>query len=246
MNEAKRSRVFISYAHEDLPTIHQIVDGLKKRKVDVWFDKEQLAPGRWKQQITKAIAQSRYFVICISEAALRKTGSNRNKVGFQDEELNAAYNIAQDQPDKEFAIVPVRLEDCDRGDFRLTSFQQYDLFTDFEKELDELSVNMGGISLSDAKAKDVKTEDERIIEGLIGKAAACFYAGDFEKAINVLFTALEIDPGYAKAWYSKGVLLVTLGRHEEALEACNKALEIDHGLGLRGTSLNTQITQSSR
>ena len=103
-----RNQVFISYAHEDLPIVRQIVAGLKERKLDVWFDKKHLGAGRWKQKIIKAINQSRFFVICISKAALQKTGADSDKIGFQDEELNTAYIIAQDQPDNEFTIVPVR------------------------------------------------------------------------------------------------------------------------------------------
>ena len=133
MSEAKKDQVFISYAHEDLEVVKNIVIGLKKRKLGVWFDKEHLAPGRWKTQIIKEIARSRYFVILISEAALRKTGE---QPGFQDNELNTAYEIAQAQPDQEFTIVPVRLEDCKRGDFRICSFQQYDLFPDILKHSD--------------------------------------------------------------------------------------------------------------
>jgi hypothetical protein len=121
MAKATRDRVFLSYAHEDLDTVRHIYSGLKERQLKVWFDKEDLGPGRWKPAITKAIAQSRYFVILISQAALKKTGDE--EPGFQDDELNTAYIIAQEQPDKEFAIVPARLEDCGRGDFHLTAFQ---------------------------------------------------------------------------------------------------------------------------
>lgn len=40
--ESTRNRTFISYAHEDLVTVRQVVSGLKKRNVNVWFDKEHL------------------------------------------------------------------------------------------------------------------------------------------------------------------------------------------------------------
>jgi hypothetical protein len=62
-----RDRVFLSYAHEDLDTVRRIHAGLKERQLNVWLDKVDLGPGRWKPAITKAIAQSRFFLICISE-----------------------------------------------------------------------------------------------------------------------------------------------------------------------------------
>ena len=85
---AKRKQVFISYAHENLETVENVILGLKKRNLRVWFDKEHLAPGKWKPQIVKAITRSRFFLIFISNAALHKTGE---EPGFQDNELQAAY-----------------------------------------------------------------------------------------------------------------------------------------------------------
>jgi tetratricopeptide (TPR) repeat protein len=223
MNAEKRDLVFLSYASEDLKMIWQVYEGLLKRKLRVWFDKKDLKPGEWKPQIIKAIARSRFFVICISEAALRKTG---DKPGFQDKELNTAYQIAQAQPEQEFTIVPTRLEDCDRGDFRLSSFQQYDLFPNIGAGLDELAVDLGGISLSDANARDVRTEDEKLVAGLMGKAEAAFYAGEHEKVVVILDSVLSIEPNSFAAWRNKGAALGRLGNYKKALAAYEKALEI--------------------
>ena len=123
-----RERVFISYASEDISSVCELAKGFKERKIEIWFDKYNLKPGKWKSQIKKAIAQSKYFIICISNSALLKTGPDIDKIGFQDEELDYAYEIAQNQSDKDFKIIPVRLEDYARGDFRINTFQQYDLF----------------------------------------------------------------------------------------------------------------------
>lgn len=188
MDEANRNRVFISYAHEDLDAVRQVAAGLKKRKLNVWFDKEDLRPGRFKPQITKAINRSRYFIICISEATLRKTGE---EPGFQDNELQIAYEIALAQADTEFSIVPVRLEEFDRGDFRISSFQQYDLFPNFEEGLDKLAVSLGGLSLANVTAQDERLEDEKEIDRLTGKVATFLYAGYKEQALNTLDFILE-------------------------------------------------------
>jgi tetratricopeptide (TPR) repeat protein len=45
--------------------------------------------------------------------------------------------------------------------------------------------------------------------------------------------AIEIDPGFAYAWYNKGYALSSLGRYEEAIECFDKAIEIDQNLELR-------------
>jgi len=232
MNHYKRAmtiknndRVFLSYAHENIDMVRRIYSGLKKRKLDVWFDKEDLGPGLWKRKIEKAIPKSRYFIICISDAALKKTGDD--SPGFQDEELQQAYEIARVLPEDSFNIVPVRLEDCGRGDHRLSPYQQYDLFNDFEAELDHLAVNLGGMSLADRLAEDTRTDEEKIIESLAGKAATLYYAGDLSKALDVLTSITLLNPDHVEAWCNKGVILSALGRKEEAIAAYDKALEIN-------------------
>ncbi len=107
-----KKRIFLSYAHEDLDTVRRIDAGLTARNLDVWFDKRCLKPGSWKRQIEKQIPKCRHFVICISNAALKKTG---DEPGFQDDELQQAYEIARVQPEDAFTIVPIRLEDCVAG-----------------------------------------------------------------------------------------------------------------------------------
>ncbi len=223
VTDSKRDRIFLSYASEDLDKILNIYQGLKKRKLNVWLDKENLRPGEWMPQIEKAIARSRYFIICISNAALRKTGDDQP--GFMDTELNAGYRIAKRQPATEFTIVPVRLEDCGRGDHRLTVFQQYDLFDDFEAGLDKLAVVLGGVSIADPGARDKRGDIEKKFEGPMGQAEAAYYARDYDKAITILDTILEIKPDYALAWINKSSFLEVSGHYEEALRAAEKAID---------------------
>jgi len=95
-----------------------------------------LKAGNWKPQIERAVATSRYFVICISKVTLQKTGDDPQ---FQDYELELALSTARAQPESNFTIVPVRLEDCGRGDNRLSGYQQYDVFDDLDRALDNLA-----------------------------------------------------------------------------------------------------------
>ena len=159
MSSSKPPQVFISYAQDDLETVSQLYRDLKDRGVNVWFDKISLKPGSlWRTEIEKAIPQSRYFLFCISEAALEKTSDGS---GFVDDELQKAYEIAMAQDMRHFTIVPVRLEDVGRGDHRLSTFQQFDLFEDWEPVIDHLaSVFLQGsfieTSLSNVQAEPAK------------------------------------------------------------------------------------------
>ena len=62
----RRDQVFISYAREDVETVRKLYASLDARGFHLWFDEEELKIGLLKKRILKAIAQSRYFIICIS------------------------------------------------------------------------------------------------------------------------------------------------------------------------------------
>ena len=224
MSKSKSDRVFLSYAKENLEKIRDIYEGLRQRGLNVWFDEEHIRPGAWKPQIEKAISKSRYFVICISEAALRKTG---DEPGFQDEELNRAYNIAEKQAIQNFYIIPVRIEECGRGDFRLSNSQQYDLFNDFEKGLDKLAVHLGGSSLTDSTAKEERTEDEKTVEHLMGKAEAANFTAEYNRAIAFLDSVLALNPDSSAALNYLGFAWKEKGEYDKAIEFYEKSLKSD-------------------
>ena len=232
MEQKSENQVFISYAHEDLETVKKIIHGLKERQINVWFDRQNLGPGRWKDQIIKAITRSRYFVICVSHSALRKTGDERP--GFQDKELQSAYSIAESQSDHSFTIIPIRLENCRRGDFRLSSFHQFDLFNDFEDGLDRLAVHLGGFPLSDDSIDNQVSDDNRMIVSLFGKVAAANIANELEKALSLInaILSLEKEKYFNKtmkslAYYFKGSILRAMGNPEKALNLLDKSLSLD-------------------
>jgi tetratricopeptide (TPR) repeat protein len=228
MNDNRKNRVFLSYASEDLSKVREVYEGLKKRGLDVWFDEEDLKPGRWHPQIEKAMEQSRYFVICLSKSAIKKIG--HTYPGYQKEEVSFALKIAMEQPETEFTIVPIRimrLEESARGGYQLSPFQQYDLFDNFDKGLDKLAVDMGGKSLSDPKAKDVRREDKKLIDSLMARAETEFYAGRYKESVSFLESVLTISPNKFISWVNMGVVLWQLNREREALEAYDKALKIN-------------------
>lgn len=228
MTPSEALQTFISYADDDLDTVRRLYTDLKSRSVNVWFDKENFSPGRWKSQIQKAITKSRFFLFCMSEAALRKT---RDSTGFVDDELQWAYSIAMEQDEREFTIIPVRLQDVNRGDHRLSTFQQYDLFRDWDGMVDELAVHLGGRSLNTVVEETIKTEDDKLIEGLFGKALAAFYAGESARSLQFLETAISLNPENVGPWLFKGAALSQLSRDQDALTAVEKALTLNPNAG---------------
>jgi tetratricopeptide (TPR) repeat protein len=123
--------------------------------------------------------------------------------------------------------VPVRLEDCNRGDHRLTMYQQFDLFTDWNGTLDRLAVMLGGRALSAAMPAPPQGPEQRQIDRLHGKAAAFFFAGDFQRAFETWNQIEALGGRSAISLMNKGLTLMETERLEEAITAFDEALSID-------------------
>lgn len=217
-DDKKSPQAFLSYASEDIEEARRLFNGLRSRGVNVWFDKESLRPGPWKTQIERAIARSKYFVFCLSKAALRKIGDSP---GFQDTELSHAYEIARAQDQQSFIILPVRFEDTDRGDHRLAIFQQFDLFEDWEKSVAHLARMIGGKVL----AVDAISPDDHLATAFLSKVELLYSTGRLDAALAMIDAMEEIIGG--KSLFSvnaRGSVLHGIGRHEEAHALFTKAL----------------------
>jgi hypothetical protein len=71
-------RIFLSYAHEDKPVAHNLVDALRRQGADVWVDEEQLAVGdSIIARIEAAIRGSDLFLVLVSPASERSGWLNR-------------------------------------------------------------------------------------------------------------------------------------------------------------------------
>ncbi len=257
MKTRNNPQVFLSYAQEDEQDVEKLHQDLTSRNVLCWFAKNDLKGGSWKPQLEQAIAESRYFILCLSQIALEKI-ANHN--GHLDEEFRYAYQFAMTVSENQFMIIPVRLEDCDRGDHRLSGLHQYDLFDNREEVLKKL-VDQCGV-----KQTPVRFTDQELTEGLFGKVVAKFYASEYEDAltfieailsfdydntnaltnkgvilasmreataaISVFDSVLEKKPDHVPALVNKGIALFNSNRMEEAIVVFDKALQIDEGNSL--------------
>ena len=220
----KRDLVFLSYANEDLERVGKVYEGLLKRRLNVWFDKASMKGGKWKPKIKRAISHSRYFILCISDVAIQKMKEFK---GFQNEEFEFAYEFAMNQPESVFTIYPVRLEDCDRGDLRISSYHEYDLFNDFEVELDKLAVDLGGISLEEVIERIEKSEDEKLVESLMNKGEALNFSAQYKRSLSMYQLVIDIQPDNSSAINKLGSAWKSLGEYKKAIDYFEKALKID-------------------
>jgi hypothetical protein len=89
MQERKRSKVFISYSHEDKAAADRIREAITIfSDFEVWMDAAHVEPG---QSISSAIVQglkeSTYYVLLISESS--------NKSQWVKREISVAFDIAK-------------------------------------------------------------------------------------------------------------------------------------------------------
>lgn len=126
------TRVFISYAKEDKSLAEKLYNDLRQAGVSPWLDSVDLAPGQpWEKAIRTAISDSSYFLALLSSRSVRKRG-------FVQREIRYALNIAEERPENEIFIIPVRLDECEPSFEGLQRLHRADLFPFYESGLEQL------------------------------------------------------------------------------------------------------------
>lgn len=131
----KRPRAFISYGRKDKKRVAPIRRRLETFGLDTWMDMQNLLPGQqWKPTIAKAIRESDFFIVFISENSV-------DKRGFFQREIGQALEVCQEKLHDDIFLIPVLLDDCPVPD-RLADFQCVELFEEggwanFKKALNE-------------------------------------------------------------------------------------------------------------
>lgn len=120
--EAKdKLRVFISYSRADHQQAKTIYDQLLKYNCSPWMDKEDLLPGEeWADVVSWTVSSSDIFVICLSENSVGKRG-------FVQKEIGIALSIAEEIPEGNIFIIPIKLDKCEIPR-RLAKFNWLEMF----------------------------------------------------------------------------------------------------------------------
>jgi len=144
----KRSlKVFLCYSKDDKPKVRELYYRLTADGFDAWLNDEKLMPGQdWDLEIRREVKESDAVIVCLSNSSITKSG-------YVQKEIRLALDIADEQPEGEIFIIPLRLEECIVPD-RLKHLHWVDLFLtkSYEKlkhslEFREKSLASKGISL---------------------------------------------------------------------------------------------------
>ena len=132
-------RVFISYVSENTETVDQLCQELKSHGIQVWRDRDNIAPGlRWKREIRRAIQQGAFFIACFS-----KEYDERGRT-YMNEELTIAIEELRQRPVDQAWFIPVKLNECeipDRdigGGETLQAFQHVNLYEDWNGSIQSI------------------------------------------------------------------------------------------------------------
>jgi TIR domain len=148
MSAAWVQHAFVSYVHEDVDAVDQLVSALQAASIPVWKDTQDLWPGEdWQQKIREAIEDgSLAFIACFSTSSVQKTKTYMNA------ELNLAVEQIRLMKPGHVWLLPVRLDDCELprfdigGNRTLNSLQRIDLFGPMrEANLARLLTSITGI-----------------------------------------------------------------------------------------------------
>jgi len=121
------SRLFISYAHQDLGTAKRIYRDLSNVGHKPWLDKYDLKPGEdWKAGIAREISRCHFFLALLTRHSLTKRG-------YVQMELRTALETLQLYPSPKRYLIPIRLEECYPADDRLAALHWVDLFPSYDE-----------------------------------------------------------------------------------------------------------------
>jgi len=96
--------IFISYSKNDAVKVGRLVEALKAKGADLWFDEEQILPGDdLIQKMSAGISQCRYYVICLSPSFEKKPPTSWVKKEFKMAMLKENKEGVQ-------SIIPVRVK----------------------------------------------------------------------------------------------------------------------------------------
>ena len=126
------AHVFISYVRDNSTVVDRLVNDLKRSKIDVWKDRENIYPGvNWKIAIKSAIQSGQYFIACFSKEFHSRTRTHMR------EELNIAIEELRLRPQESKWFIPVLIDDTDiplyeiNPTYDLNHIQAVEMFDDW-------------------------------------------------------------------------------------------------------------------
>ncbi|MDO9276887.1 MAG: toll/interleukin-1 receptor domain-containing protein [Lutibacter sp.] len=142
---ATKKKIFLSYSRADLDYIATLVDALREKGADVWFDKNIRTGEQWDNTLEEQIKAADVFLIVMSKTSV---ASNNVK-----DEMSYAKSLGK-------IISPILIEPCEVP-MRLARHQYVDFTQDFDwavnklmEDLDAAEVKIPGVATTQKTTSD--------------------------------------------------------------------------------------------
>ena len=106
LQHGQKIRVFLCHSKRDKDYVKALYNRLVELGCDPWLDEEKLLPGqKWAKEIPLAIKASHVFLVCLSADSVTKRG-------FVQKEIKMALDVAEEIPEGDIFIIPIKIQPC--------------------------------------------------------------------------------------------------------------------------------------
>ncbi|HEX6481164.1 MAG TPA: tetratricopeptide repeat protein, partial [Ktedonobacteraceae bacterium] len=211
--------VFYSYAQEDAALAQELDKHLAAMKrsgqIIGWHNRDIQAGAEWKQEIDEHLNTAQIILLLISADFLA------SEYCYSIEMTCAMERNRQG----ESRVIPIILRSVD---IKGTPFSGLTMLPSNERPValwpnrDEAFLNVAQGIRKVVEDFLSRTKEQWLEEGLTHHKA-----GRYEQSLRAYDQAIQLDPGYARAYRGKGDVLYDLKRYEEALPVYEQALRLD-------------------
>jgi TIR domain len=191
----RRLRIFLCHSSENKSAVKELHRRLTTDGFEPWLDDVNLLPGHdWDFEIRNAVQTSDVVVVCLSRSSV-------DKVGYVQKEIKLALDAADQRPEGDIFLIPLRLEEC-LVPHRLSRWQWADFFVQdgYQRLVTALTVCAARIRISvspersmeavrpSEKATREKYPDRRRWErvSLVGERACALLGKDSALTVPVI------------------------------------------------------------
>src|SRR5579863_1633478 len=215
--------LFYCYAREDKALRDELekhLSWLKRRyQLKNWHDREILPGEEWEQAIDAHLNSAHIILLLISPDFMASDYCfGREMQHALERHRQGSCRVIpillrptywQGAPFSALQLLPTDARPITRWQDRDEAFQ--DVVTEISRSIVSLLVSL-------------KTREERLAE-----AESYYDLKRYEEALAALEEAIKLDPGYARAYYNKSLVLHDLERYEEALSTCEQLMRYGCG-----------------
>lgn len=218
-------RIFLSHSSQDKSFADVLVKALREAGADVWYDEDNLRTGELHDEILRELLDRCVFLVVLSSGALESEW-------VRDECLWAYKRYKQDRSRIILPVANTRLDPEDFSSlFFLEDFRRVERVQN-QSELGDGDIIARVLHLLELPLSRELSETARHLPSDIavdlqtrGKARAI--QDELDKAAELFDQTTLILPTEADAWANYAQILTKLGKNEQALYACKRALTLN-------------------